>query len=44
MVEVGVVEERFRGNAADVQTCATQFPTLLNTGSLIEIDQLNRSV
>lgn len=34
VVEVGVVEERFRGDTADVQTCTTQTAALLDTCGL----------
>jgi hypothetical protein len=34
VVQVGIVEERFRGNAADIKTSATEGATLFNTGYL----------
>lgn len=37
VVEVGVVEERFRGDTADVQTCTTQTAALLDTCGLDQI-------
>jgi hypothetical protein len=40
VVEVGVVKQGFRGNAADVQASTTETSTLLDTSGLIKIDQM----
>jgi hypothetical protein len=34
VVKVGIVEERLGGNAADIETGATEGTALLNTGDL----------